>query len=731
MLAQVIAVLPADINNRSDRLKLKLPTGKTKNVDLVKCSQHVIDRSRGGDGFPFEVECEDSKGLLKDVRMPGELVDRKPPPALKAEDRPTLSHAQSAQARPAAPKPALRGEFHNPYSFVPLVRRPSDGPFADSPPVSLDRMHDGTWSGRLSVRWTATTPLLIPDMARAQIMHDHPTVPIRVDHHGLPYLSATSIKGVIRSALEAITSSRFGVADEAMSTERVGFRHTTDEAVKQAVRLERQGDKLQGRLMNVARLPVALAESVQHGGRAYATFVQGDAGPIVETLEPQEAPGTTPGWVLRTGESIAGKRHERFLYGGTTLIPLAPGVEKAWHDLLANAKNSCGPTPPGKEWPSHLQPNSTRGEFAEGLLAWVVIEKNFVVSLLPSMISRDLYPDTPAQRMPKEFRPADDFEELSFTDRLFGWVGTGDGRGNARRVRQLRGRVRFLPAHGSKPVQAFDQPVPLQILSSPKAQQGRFYLGVRDDTGVVRPVKRGTRRAEAGYRDPNVQRGFKVYPHHRQHVDGAADYWNPSADPLLTEWKRPNPTQGSNKDDQNRSITGWVAPETTFTFDIWVDGLTEVELGALCFMLDLGSDEGRMLRVGGGKPLGFGSVDSRIVAAELSPYRAVVERWTSWSAPAPAPAFDEVINSARSAFLDALSSSFGDNPPQLVAFLRSSTGVDLPVRYPRRSRSVDRDGKSYEWFVANDRIERRDLKHGYPLPDLAAPQEVDGLPYFG
>ena len=136
-------------------------------------------------------------------------------------------------------------------------------------------------------------------------------------------------------------------------------------------------------------------------------------------------------------------------------------------------------------------------------------------------------------------------------------------------------------------IEPFVPPRHLAILGQPKPQQGRFYLGKADGTAQVA----GLSKEQAGYSGDNRIRGPKVYPHHRQFRE--------------TNW------EGDKPNKQNRSITGWIKPGTEFVFDLHVENLTRIELGGLVWLLSLSEDH--FLRMGLGKPLGFGSVRAEIV----------------------------------------------------------------------------------------------------------------------
>src|SRR5690606_37289476 len=131
-------------------------------------------------------------------------------------------------------------------------------------------------------------------------------------------------------------------------------------------------------------------------------------------------------------------------------------------------------------------------------------------------------------------------------------------------------------------VELFAAPgVPLAILSAPKPQQGRFYVA-RSPNGEAQCD--GRSKQDAGYTLGKGLRGRKVYPHQTSLPDGHWD--NPTEDrteqghgtsPHFQEYRRPRKNDQEQRDDQNRSILGWVKPDTEFSFDLQVQNLSAVE----------------------------------------------------------------------------------------------------------------------------------------------------------
>lgn len=273
-----------------------------------------------------------------------------------------------------------------------------------------------------------------------------------------------------------------------------------------------------------------------------------------------------------------------------------------------------------------------------------------VLELIPVIISRRLHKLSPSDLLPVSLRPAEAREGLSPADRVFGWVnqkGKGAYRGQLRIgtiVCKTKKEDAILSLTGDPNHKDANLGLPLSILGQPKPQQGRFYVA-KDKLG--RAQGDGSNNEQAGYTDRDKDgnevkkslRGRKVYPHHAGLPDG---YW---IDPAHERWRggvladRTQETQsggfhqeyrcpvnskGEDRTTQNRSVKEWVKKETRFEFDIHFTNLSAVELGALVWLLTL-NEEGsrdaqghpRYFRLGGGKPLGFGSVTLELAGCDV------------------------------------------------------------------------------------------------------------------
>ncbi|RMG03035.1 MAG: TIGR03986 family CRISPR-associated RAMP protein, partial [Planctomycetota bacterium] len=377
-----------------------------------------------------------------------------------------------------------------------------------------------------------------------------------------------------------------------------------------------------------------------------------------------------------------------------------------------------------------------------GTLCYIRREGGKITGIYPVSISRELYDCAPIDLLDESLRPAASLEQLSPADRVFGWANqSGHGA--------YRGHLRIGPVTCETPaenaVELFDSPgLPLAILGQPKPQQARFYVA-RNRSGHPQPD--GLRKQEAGYSKGKGLRGRKFYTHHRSLPDG---YWdNPLEDRTqqprgrhFQEYRRPKLNGEEQRDSQNRSVQGWVKPGTTFTFDIYVENLSKVELGALLWLLSL--PEGCFHRIGGGKPLGFGSARLDIADCKLYDNESWINHYTQLADTPEAAGIQPVdqkqlVGEFQKAVVAAYPPtkrgvSQGEDAfegvPFIAAFLQLAKGYEdgRPVHYPRARQKGQSgpvpphpEGKSYEWFVANDREGVKGMNGpGKSLPNAAS-----------
>ncbi|HEU0089326.1 MAG TPA: TIGR03986 family CRISPR-associated RAMP protein [Pseudonocardiaceae bacterium] len=701
--------------------------------------------------------------------------------------------------------------FYNPYNFVPALRRDkAPAGLGDGPPAGHDRWHPQLWSGRIAVRMTTISPLLLvtQDQDGDPPGHRRLVVSTVVDRDGTQRvdLAPTQIKGMLRTAFEAVTNSRFGVVSKdhhqplgyrSDVSSGSGLRPVIVEQVAGEPRVTILGDLRPG--TGLDPVPGAVLEAWQHPSRETRTataalnhvhhrqYVEAtlvgetittssgtrmcrwrvtEVLPVGATL-PQRPAGTEPwarvrGYLHLTGPTIDAKRWERLFV--TDLLNGSKGVtldgprqlsvresaellgklrqlvehqrgintgadrDEIWHREHPTGTPRMpweffGHEPGSTAWSRHLydvtqRPEGAPADPAPGWtgddLAPTQTPRSGVAytcwaetkggrdRLRPVMVSRLLYDRSPFDLLHPSLRPAESLAELSPAERVFGWVAPRGSPRGPRRAHRSQVRVVKLttpPAEDAVTHHRTDSKI-LPALSSPKPSQGRFYLG--EDRNGPQPLRLAR---ENFFGQQQTLRGRKVYLYRR---GTRSDQVTPSGTDYDCE-----------RTTQNSTLHSWVKAGVQFGFELAVDNLTDLELGALLWLLDpqrLGRDghPGRH-RLGMGKPYGFGVVELSLAEEGTTLGRGdrIAQRLSTLD---PAPADDLTWTELAARFEDAVG---GPLAPVLRAVRAVAAGVgkDSKVHYPR-SRPDD-DG--YTWFVEEEKRASKASPQTQALPPLEAP----------
>ncbi|MBD2028256.1 TIGR03986 family CRISPR-associated RAMP protein [Leptolyngbya sp. FACHB-711] len=749
----------------------------TTNIRESELSAVLLNQKKGAiaklEGL--EVEFEEAGGQPTKIREKGQLWVQASANA--------MTSASKSSNMPQPSHPWIKGNFHNPYNFVPALPRNPERfeadlakELGDHPPVPHGVYCGDYWSGKITVTLTAKTPLLIPDAANAKSHpnnSDHKIYLIRRNAQNQPYIPSTSVKGTLRSAYEAVTNSRLSVFQGHI--DRLAYRMPAKiEANLFPARVERKGDELLLRIMKTAFLghaaklprykrsgsPPDKGERVaalkyentnqlpQHGDAVWVKVSEGFVTQI-RSRGSSSSPSKDweKGWVCVTGPNINGKKNERvFLENSQNeMLAVTPEIKALWEELIKNyqkthEKKIEARRKEGKQPSAYLGKNPGDTGFSrhvydvnelvleEGRLCYVEYSHNRVNALIPVTISRRLYKKSPEKLLPSSLEPAASINHFSPADRVFGWVKQGSDRNDPRSSYKGNLRISTVECVTPDAIERFPgHGLPLAILGEPKPQQTRFYAAT-DKLGS--PLAEGANKEE-GYQDETKGlRGRKVYPHHCALPTG---YWD---DPMNPAQKFPNDyyreyrqLEGEDQiSDQNRSIQEWIKPGTQFKFEMNVTNLSNVELGALLWLLDLPDEH--FHRLGGGKPLGFGSIqlkidwehtDLRIGSQWKEFYRSLlpVQQTLSQS--------QECKQAFQKAIVEAYSNEF-ERVSFIAAFLRCAKGFEdsLPIHYPRLQQKPTSEGKVFGWFIANERTGKNGGRK-LPLPHLI---DDSGLPFM-
>ncbi|MGB9666584.1 MAG: TIGR03986 family type III CRISPR-associated RAMP protein [Candidatus Cryosericum sp.] len=513
------------------------------------------------------------------------------------EEKPATQAPLAAAGTGSASRGAREARYHNPYNFIPAMPRqalPEQSDLADHPYTRHDKLDTEKWTGRLHVRMTTETPLLIPDLPDDPDV-DHKEYPMRVDAAGRPIVAPTSLKGMLRSAYEAVTNSRMGVfSDHGVP---LGMRQEARQglAMVPARMVARPDGRLEaelytgttqvdptgrgepkGSFMYAAWLPMYhehddvtnitrwkhgdhvesfLAVSTPHDKGApfdYWRVVPSDYKAKDNKEVVKQFKG---GWVCISGKNMppGKKKHDERIFfnanGGAPMRLLVPEEqEKRWENLIDNYYQAnerdirtgavCPPAlGNGCEYSRHIREWKEERTLKEGALCYAAVEWSGqtlkLTGLFPVMISRDLQDASPDQLLDASLKPASDIKHLSPADRVFGWVK--DGVSGSKEQSAYRGNLRI----GAVQCETGDAIMKLakgKLTGLPLAIMGQpkseqgRFYVAANQQGIAQ--SNGIKKQDAGYSLGKGLRGRKVFPHQNL----PQGYWdNPTEDRTQTE----------------------------------------------------------------------------------------------------------------------------------------------------------------------------------------------------
>ncbi len=201
-------------------------------------------------------------------------------------------------------------------------------------------------------------------------------------------------------------------------------------------------------------------------------------------------------------------------------------------------------------------------------------------------------------RLPYEHSPLDfvppklrDASRTDIAEAIFGYVNGKEPREKARAGRVFISDATLNPSEEEKVKSSFKKnPVPI-LLSSPKPTTFQHYLVQQDATQnklkhyASEPP---TKTEEEETPGETVIRGHKLY-------------WNKACKIEVPE-----------NSDTQISLVKPIEPEVEFTFKVYFENLSDIELGALLWVLDRADKPEYCLSLGMGKPLGMGAVKVKI-----------------------------------------------------------------------------------------------------------------------
>jgi CRISPR-associated protein (TIGR03986 family) len=534
-----------------------------------------------------------------------------------------------------------------PYNFVPLPEKVycvEEGSEIGGTKVKPWERHDefipGANHGWIDLEIRTLTPLFIRgavarddhgrwDDRDSRVRHEPFLTP-----EGTPAIPGSSLRGMVRTLVEILSFAKI----QPVSDQKPFFRTVSDDRIgrEYRARVLRGGQKPTGgfvrrdgdswyvapcEVVRVSRQTLA-GESVPfQGGPNYSPNWdyqyrpcwlprRADSDEVEQIIfqDPKNV-GWAEGTLVLTGNSPSKKREFVFLdeAPASSRIRIPEEIWERFHDddQITQWQERAFPVNRPSPGCRRIAGGLRDGEpvfFLKDESEKTENNPDGLVFLGRAQMFRFPYDLSPAKLVPEFIRHAG----LDLAEAMFGRVGKDK--------KTIKGRVFFEDAVASDGgPEWLEEVIVPRILSSPKVTTFQHYLTQDGTKG-----KDDLTTYFAG--DQTTIRGHKLYWHRWESNQGLAQVKEPRQhDQLLQD------LSGQNPRDSQHTLIRPVKAGVTFKGRIRFENLTDLELGALLYALQL--PEGCAHRLGMGKPLGLGSVQitTRLHLIDRS------QRYTSWS----------------------------------------------------------------------------------------------------
>jgi len=504
-----------------------------------------------------------------------------------------------------------------PYNFVPLPERVV--PAEVQQPLDQSVYHAGRFTGRIACTLTTESPLyvrcgLTPEQLAAGLEAKQLSEFFFTASPDTPVIPGSSLRGMLRSLVEI---AAYGKLDRVTDRPRFFYRAVAakaDDPLAQPYKSQLRSVKA-GYVTRQAD-GWAIIPSQTIGSDSFIKVRESDVPASVGLVRMND-----PGYLLqRIPVSFTHKRTPR----GRTVVDRIdrPGVHNLAGTLVTSGnmletgrgsqrtprKNHVVIPEPGRG--ALLIAEQAVEDYRNGLSAFIeaqlgpngVLAEGAPVFYFepargqavtafghsPNFRLPFRFPDSERAATPRDFVPEElrQDEVVDIAEAIFGFV-RGQRKGT-QQEQAVAGRV-FVSDATPAPAQGnlwlSDEPLTPHILGSPKPTTFQHYLVQAG--GAKRDLKHYGSRPD----EETAVRGHKLY-------------WHKGADPALA---LPSDKRQKVSDTQTTTMRP-VRAGVSFTFTLHVENLSQVEIGALLWVLRLGGELAYRLKLGMGKPLGMGAV---------------------------------------------------------------------------------------------------------------------------
>jgi len=554
----------------------------------------------------------------------------------KQRDADTEKRERRARLRDLVGKATSPDHFVYPFNFVPF---PSDDSCIRSLPQGHDRLAVGNYSGTLTLRLTAESPLLLRSFQRA----DDAWAAIRRGRRAV--IPGSTLKGAIRSLHETLAGGCLRVIN---ANHVPAYREQA--ATKPApwtLGVVREVDELtRPTAVHACDLVVwARADVVQAGLGSIATGDTcdvaaeswSDADGRLRLIEP----GTvTPGssWVILLSPAGARSRHDPYYVALGRLTDRSYEVtEAAYEEYRKAAENAEDVVASHRNESPKLTVNfngrdiGTRQPVGKtlpvGTVLWVKPDSTAIHAVSRSVIWRSPGSGPARDRIPRGYLPCSHSDELCPTCQIFGSADdtTARDQHEYRSSHNYRSHIRIGDAVSTTDITDLE-PVELAAASAPRPGSGQLYLH-----------SPGARRTPNNRDTPTYQWGAAADRPRPRRLRGRKYYW-PAHSPngrVQRHLRYPGQTA------KMTTKAELVPTGTAFDVSIHFENLTPTQLGGLLaactpdaclgperekiagYQAATGADRRQLtLRIGGGKPWGLGIMAPAIITLDVHTSRS-------------------------------------------------------------------------------------------------------------
>lgn len=568
-----------------------------------------------------------------------------------------------------------QGEFVNPYTFVQVPWGEPEAGWRSSP-AGHGRLARGRLSGCVEVELTARSPLLLRNVyADADAEGAFPTRVLPGFEEPVPYLPGSSLAGAVRSLHETLAGGCLRVFNNDF---RPGYRDQVQQRppgwrLARVAEVDEDGVPL--RMEQCPEPPVwvesaALEKALDGGADAVRTgarvTLKSRGEEVLKRQQLEDASQVRGGgdWVVLLTD--AGTRHQtrKNPEGGDRLrgryfcatgelegtirdVEFSGGVWESFLDAVDDTddmrkfRQQPGAADDEPKWEPVLHPKddrllgqriAARRRLYVNQVVWVRSEVTGETLTVKDMALAVVWRhaggvDKARDRVPEHVLACTDPEELCPSCRIFGSADTkGDGGQRPAEQHSYRGHLRFGDAVPAKAYSRTQEWLP--PMGAPKPGAGQFYLHRNSGAEGKTSAENGARplREWGSEGDGKKQRGLR----------GRKQYWltgTPRERPYFRAREaKPKVFHEEVYEPGNQMLSQAesVPAGSVFTARVHFENLDDAELGGLLCALEPGlllrtygeaDGEGQPpvygWAVGGGRPLGFGTVTSRVTLNSL------------------------------------------------------------------------------------------------------------------